>query len=773
MALLLVAALIGCGEDTSKRPGGGSEDTSIDDVGEDDVAALECDEGKVEIEGHCVELVDCQSAPELCHERATCKQTAAGTACVCGRGFSGDGARCEESGFTMLSAGFERTCGLRASGKMACWGQSVPGLGAVNGARAFVTRPMLEPSGESWVDVSSGFELCGVREDGSAHCWRAGAWTALPGSDWKTLQSGTLLSALRTHCGLKTDDSVWCFGDNRTGMLGVGTAENSTEPVRIVEPGPWRSVHVGSEHACAIKNEGSLWCWGKHGLDGGEHFAPHRMDPAADWVDVAGQHQSGCGVREDGTLWCWGGVRAARGALGQVDTDTDWQSVGGASTTCAIKTDNSLWCWGTNHWGERGDPSFDISRSPAPLAGQWREVEVGLTHTCALDMLDRAWCWGHGYFGQLGNGAAGIVYDPAQVRAPARWSTLSVGTNHTCAADADKNLWCWGSNTVNQAGISERQAQVPARVEDTSAISVGTSARHTCGVGADGTLWCMGVGAFGQLGLGSSTQLANRPMVVGAATNWSSVAAGQNFTCAVRGGELWCWGTNAGYQLGLGDTQARFEPARVGEDTDWATIRLAATLGGLFDHEQGYGLKVDGTLWRWGSFSDPLDPQQRVSVPTPQRYGDKTWLALDSRYDAACGIQADHSLWCWGHNFHGRFGSAAISGFVAEPARVDQSSWASLSLGETHGCAIRQDGTLWCWGLNNYGQLGLGPDTEIIVLTPNQVGSATDWTHVHATSSNTCALRADQSLWCWGYSRSGETGTGDSWYTSPQRVAEF
>src|SRR5439155_17451782 len=85
-----------------------------------------------------------------------------------------------------------------------------------------------------------------------------------------------------------------------------------------------------------------------------------------------------------------------------------------------------------------------------------------------------------------------------------------------------------------------------------------------------------------------------------------------------------------------------------------------------------------------------------------------TWTAIAAQVDHVCGIQSDHSLWCWGKN---DYDEAEPGGpfSVRSPSRVQiPGNWLAVATGLAHTCAVRDDNALWCWGWNASGQLGVG-----------------------------------------------------------------
>lgn len=100
-----------------------------------------------------------------------------------------------------------------------------------------------------------------------------------------------------------------------------------------------------------------------------------------------------------------------------------------------------------------------------------------------------------------------------------------------------------------------------------------------------------------------------------------------------------------------------------------------------------------------------------------------------------------------------------------------------VSAGGVHTCRVSTTGVLTCWGDDSKGELGINGDTlhQPSVFTPQTVASAIAWQQVSTSPSeladDTCAIKVDHSLWCWGYDSSGEAGQGTfAEYDSPQQV---
>ena len=80
---------------------------------------------------------------------------------------------------------------------------------------------------------------------------------------------GQVLIKVHT-CGTRPDGSLWCWGRGADGQLGLGNSLNQTTPQQLFAGHPtlaigWDRVSSGGSHTCSTRTEDSLWCWGNDG----------------------------------------------------------------------------------------------------------------------------------------------------------------------------------------------------------------------------------------------------------------------------------------------------------------------------------------------------------------------------------------------------------------------------------------------------------------------------------------------------------------------------
>ena len=139
-----------------------------------------------------------------------------------------------------------------------------------------------------------------------------------------------------------------------------------------------------------------------------------------------------------------------------------------------------------------------------------------------------------------------------------------------------------------------------------------------------------------------------------------------------------------------------------------------------------------------------------------------------------CAIDLSGALWCWGTNAVGQLGQGNSGGADAMgPVRVASlgNEVVDVAIGGNHVCAVKQDESVWCWGYNQFGEIGDGTNTAS--PTPVQVG-ALKATALGSGVNHTCAIAPDASVWCWGFNLDEELGDGTAVNrSSPVQVASM
>lgn len=297
------------------------------------------------------------------------------------------------------------------------------------------------------------------------------------------------------------------------------------------------------------------------------------------------------------------------------------------------------------------------------------------------------------------------------------------------------------------------------------ARALGLGLNHGCTVQA-GALYCWGGNGQAELGLGH-TKAVMQATRVGTGADWRDVCGGEEHTCALRDdGSVWCWGKNLHGELGVGDKDRRLLPTRVADSN---FVRIAC--GGY----NTCGIRADGALFCWGDnwegklgLGDPFGTPDGTKPSAVS--GALSFRELSLGQGNVAGVTREGTLYCWGRNTDGQCGTMSDVGQLRSPTRVGaDSDYAHVSTGMRQTCAIKVDGRLFCWGTDSGGSLGLGVANDTLKSTPLQVGARSDWTEVHVLWFHTCARRGAGALYCWGRNAEGQLGLGD---IEPRNVPE-
>ncbi|GAB3877641.1 hypothetical protein GCM10028824_38080 [Hymenobacter segetis] len=338
--------------------------------------------------------------------------------------------------------------------------------------------------------------------------------------DWATAAVGSDFTT-----ATKTTGELLSWGENISGQLGQGSALKMILPVPAPVAGAatWQRSSVGLRHGAAIRTDGSLWAWGQNGFgQTGQNTAfnnppvstPVPVSAGSTWQSLSAGQEFTLAIRADGTLWAWGlntsgqlgdGTLTTRLAPVQVGTDANWLQVSaGVGFALGLRTDGTLWAWGTNGNGQLGDGTTTQRLAPVPIgAAVWQQVAAGSAHAVAIRADGTLWAWGYNGNGQLGDGTTTQRLAPVPIGA-ATWQQVAAGSNQTFGLRPDGSLWSSGSNTSGQLGdgtTTQRTTFARVGAATWQSVATGATAVHTIAVQADGSLWAWGLNNYGQTGL--------------------------------------------------------------------------------------------------------------------------------------------------------------------------------------------------------------------------------------------------------------------------------
>jgi alpha-tubulin suppressor-like RCC1 family protein len=277
----------------------------------------------------------------------------------------------------------------------------------------------------------------------------------------------------------------------------------------------------------------------------------------------------------------------------------------------------------------------------------------------------------------------------------------------------------------------------------TSFTKIAAAGGFSCGLASDNGIYCWGGNALGDLGDGTNLPRTH-PTQVGTLTDWIDVDARTNVGCGLRSDHsMWCWGSGTTGQLGDGRSMTEYTPTKVISDKPGVGWKAMA-LG----RQSVCGLHLDGSIACWG-----LDRVTGTGVGMPVAVDTHTDWTVISVGTVRCGIRGmPGALYCWGASNAGDLGLGATN-TQATPAQVGTDTWKSVKVGYYNTCGIRSDNALLCWGNNVFFEAALQYGN-----TPQQVGTATDWQAISLSSEGIIGLRAGGAAYAWGGNDEGQLG---------------
>ena len=293
---------------------------------------------------------------------------------------------------------------------------------------------------------------------------------------------------------ITSDGAAWAWGNNSSGQLGIGNTSNQSIPVQVRTSTTSFLTSVAAVTAAgstsfALTSDGSVWAWGVNttGQLGINSLATQLFAVRVHGVGntgfltgvstIAEIGGSAFALQLDGTVLAWGqnaGGQLGDGTTTQRLTPVQVSGLGSGSGVVVIagiagggavlKADGTVLAWGLNGSGQIGDDTATQRLTPVQVSGLGSGSgvigiagggSVGAGHTLALKSDGTVLSWGGNGSGQLGDGSLSPHLIPSPVPGLGSGSgviAVAAGLSHSLALTSDGTVLSWGANASGQLG---------------------------------------------------------------------------------------------------------------------------------------------------------------------------------------------------------------------------------------------------------------------------------------------------------------------------------
>jgi len=646
--------------------------------------------------------------------------------------------------------------------------------------------------------------------------------------DIESIHTGTLHSL-----AISKESYVWAWGSNASGQLGdPDVVISAKKPVKVKGPSAVGylydiiAVDGGKEHSIALKKDGTVWTWGDNSFGQlGVRSVLRSKTPVqvldesgndllTDIIAIAAGGYHSIALSKNGTIWAWG--NNTDGQLGnfqagqtsnlpyKVTSSTGYLEnivsiSSGYSHNLALDESGNILAWGKNDWGQLGNPEFEGKSAYAvyvkSINGNEKlnnvsSISAGYSHSIALLKDGTIVAWGDNRYGRLGDGTTNTRNLPVFVKDLVGNDFLKgivaidAGDEHSMALYKDGTILTWGLNNNGQLGDSTGiNRKIPVEVHGPSNIGLlnigilNIPAETNEDELSDPVLLSVRDYEGGTLTI---TAYSSNPLIVpdeliklndSAKTLVTSLQPSQIFDLEVSiKPESDMYG-NVDITIRVTDETDRYHEAKINFniisindppivspieniaiDEDSQTNSISFSVHDIDSNDLYiYGISSNTSLVPNNSDNIIInangDPKSLILKPVKNKSGTTTITIIARDPEGLTGMTS----FMLGVNQVNDPPNIFINQYIKQ-----------IVSGQNHNLALKTDGTVWAWGANNYGQLG--DNTTTPKKNPVQVsglegnGFLTNIKAVAAGGNHSLALANDGKIFAWGENKFFQLG---------------
>ena len=591
---------------------------------------------------------------------------------------------------------------------------------------------------------------------------------------------------------LKADGTVWTWGYNGYGQLGLGDNSNRYRPTQINIENVV-DIAAGNNHALLVTADGKVYSFGSnsYGQLGrtGNTYTPQEIPNLENIEKVSAGNYHSMAIDKEGNVYTWGynqngqlgdGTRISNSIPTKIKLTNITKIATKNNTSAAIDGDGNLYTWGYNSYGQQGI-SIDNIYTPrkVPTLEQIIDIAVENNTIIVLDKKGEVLSSGYNTYGNLGNNTTqtrksfdkviekyetittGEGEEETTTTTPVYLSgikSIEAGNEYAVAIKEDGTAISWGYNGYSQSSngtttnnllpVDLKYGKDKENIDKIINVSAGEGTIVV--VREDGKVWTIGKNYSGQLGNSSAVNsnefvCISKPVLLFEETPIRIKGIGQNKNAKVNMSQ----GFNLLYTT-IEDTDLTYQIknekiATVEETTGKITaVKKGKTAVTVTDKKSGETTSADVYVLGEEDVTFPQIETQNYSTVT---------------------LKSNGEIWSYGYNGYGQLGTGDTT-YKVLPTYTGINNITQISLGGTHTLALDTEGHVWSWGYNGYGELGNGTTTssteKVQVKSPDGEGVLENIVAISAGNYHSIALDKDGNVYTWGYNGYGQLGLGNT-----------